>query len=388
MKKAIVLCLCLAVLMTGCAKKEPIQSPIEEIPSQSPVQPEASQEVTVGIIDNEQAEINSELISVSVPLICEQVNAEDGTELFAYQRQHMQLTFPNAEVAEKVILDFLNRVDATGEDAEFILEAAKNDYTPNSQWFPYFYQVVYNPTRIDYGVLSLFGVQNSFSGGMHGSKSCVAANYDMMTGDILTLGSIMHMDATKEDFIKIIIEKLESNADFLGLYSGFEEGVQSRLSVDEHLYEDFYFTTTGLCFFFAPYEIAPYTSGIITVEIPYNELPGLIYDGYFPAERQQIHGHMLVDFFKNTDMDQFSNIAEANLTANGEQMVIYPEGTVENIRIMISGDGKMMPDYTVFAAYEMRDHDAIVLAIDPDMVDDVSVSYFSGETQITMPLAE
>ena len=71
-----------------------------------------------------------------------------------------------------------------------------------------------------------------------------------------------------------------------------------------------------------------------------------------------------------------------------EQQILHIEGTVENVRIMISGDGKMMPDYTVFSAYEMHDHDAIVLAIDPDTVDDVSVSYFSGETQITMPLAE
>jgi hypothetical protein len=93
----------------------------------------------------------------------------------------------------------------------------------------------------------------------------------------------MHPDASKEDFITIILEKLSQIAEESDLFQGYEDGVRSRLGGDENLYEDFYFTSTGLCFYFAPYEIAPYASGIITVEIPYSELTGLIYDGYFLA---------------------------------------------------------------------------------------------------------
>ena len=253
---------------------------------------------------------------------------------------------------------------------------------------PYFYQIIYSPTRIDHGVLSLYGIQNSYSGGMHGSKSCTAANYDLMTGDTLTLGSIMHMDADKEDFIERILKQLDVIAEEYYLYDDYEEGVRNRLDGDENLYEDFYFTTTGLNFFFSPYEIAPYSSGIITVEIPYSDLPGLIYDGYFPAERQLIEGSMRSGSFMDTDMEQFDNMAEVNLVAGEEIIVAYPEGSVEDIRITIPGNGMNMPDYTVFAAFEMSDKDAVVISLPEESMDGILISYYSGSNHETIPLAE
>jgi hypothetical protein len=218
---------------------------------------------------------------------------------------------------------------------------------------PYFYQVIYSPSRIDHGVLSLSGTQNIYSGGTHGALSCVSVNYDLTTGDILTLGSIMHMDATKEQFIQIIIEKLASQAEELQLFAGFEDGVYQRLGGDENLYEDFFFTTTGLNFYFAPYEIAPYAAGVINVEIPYHELTGLIYDGYFPAEREEVHGRSTSTAFEDTDMVQFNSMAEVALTPGESTVVVYPDGKVEDIRIVTPGDGMSIPEYTVFAAFEM-----------------------------------
>ena len=176
----------------------------------------------------------------AVPAFTETFSLDDGTELFSYTAQNMQLLLPDEEIADKVILNFLNRIDAARFDAESVLTAAQSEYDPNSNWLPYFYQIIYSPTRIDHGVLSLSGTQNIYSGGTHGALSCVSANYDLTTGDILTLGSIMHMDATKEQFIQIIIEKLASQAEELQLFDGFEDGVYQRLGGDENLYEDFF----------------------------------------------------------------------------------------------------------------------------------------------------
>ena len=279
MRKTVLLLLCIAMLLAGCSVKDdtvhtlPDPGFIEDAPNDEPA---------------EELESETQLLAVSVPAATERFIHEDGTELFSYTSQHMQFVFPDAEVADKVILDFLNRVDASRTDADSILSSAQNDYTDADTWFPYFYQIIYSPMRIDHGVLSLFGMQHSYSGGIHGSKSCLAANYDLLTGDVLTLGSIMHMNADKEDFIKIIIEKLNEIADEAYLYENFEEGVRSRLGGDENLYEDFYFSSTGLCFFFSPYEIAPYSSGVISVEIPYEKLGGIIHDAYFPAERDRL----------------------------------------------------------------------------------------------------
>lgn len=380
MKKSLTLTLCLLILLSGCRSHS---EPVQTLPFEEPVQVTPETEATT-----EEMDLSDSLLAVSVPAVTERITHENGTELFTYTAQHMQLVFPDADVADKVVLDFLNRVDASQTDAESILTAAKNDYDASVTWFPYFYQILYSPTRIDHGVLSLFGTLNSYSGGMHGSKSCIAANYDMMTGDVLTLGSIMHMEASKEEFIQIILEKLDAIAEERYLYEDYEAGVRSRLEGDENLYEDFYFTTTGLSFFFSPYEIAPYSSGIITVEIPYSELPGLIYDGYFPEEREQVYGSVHTGSFTLTDMEQFSNMAEVTLVTGEEILVAYPDGKVEDVRIVIPGDGMNMPDYTVFAALEMSDHDAVVISLSEEMIEGINIAYTSDGTSVTIPLSE
>ena len=381
MKRILIFILGLALMITGCAKPDvqTASQPQDTIVTDS-IEPETTNEI-------DEEEYVRALLAVSVPATCEKYTHTNGDEIFSYTAQHMQLIHPNASVAEKVVLDFLNRVNTARINAESILAAAKNDYTDDGTWHPYSYQVLYSPTRIDYGVLSLYGVQNSFSGGMHGNRSSVAINYDLMTGDILTLGSIMHADAKKEDFINLVNDKLKAMKDEYQLYDHYKDGVTDRLGGDENLYEDFFFTSTGLNFFFSPYEIAPYSSGIITVEIPYSELPGLIYDGYFPEERQVINGKMLTSTFDISSAEMFNNMAEVNLAPEGSAYVIYPEGEVENIQVHVAGDMMNVPDYTVFAAHEMSGKDAVVINLTDDLISRISVSYAVNNDIITIPLS-
>jgi len=387
MKRLFLLLLCSLILLTGC-KAKPEQD--EYIPQLAPdTVPAENPETIPEESATEPTEFEmTEMLSVSVPTFTETFALDDGTELFQYTAQNMQLLLPNEEIADRVILDFLNRVDSGRLDAESVLSAAQSDYIPESDWVPYYYQIIYSPTRIDHGVLSLFGTQSSYSGGMHGSLSCVSANYDLTTGDILTLGSIMHMDATKEQFIQIIIDKLHEQADELQLFDGFEDGVYHRLGGDENLYEDFYFTSTGLGFFFAPYEIAPYSAGIISIEIPYSELPGLIYDGYFPAEREQVQGKLTSGLFMEMDMTQFNSMAEVTLTPDEPLIVVYPEGKVENIRVIVPGNGKNIPSYTAFAALEMSQNNAVLMSATREETGLISVEYMSEGTQKSLVFAE
>lgn len=335
-----------------------------------------------------EPEIMTALATVSVPVTTDVFSLDDGTELFSYSYQHMDLVFPDAAIADKVTLEFLNRVDASRTESENMLTLAQTDYAESEQWIPYFYRVIYNPMRIDHGVMSLFGMQNSYTGGMHGNVSTIAANYDMTTGDVLTFGSIMHENANKEDFIKIIIENLEEMADEYYLYDDYEVAVRQRLEGDENLYEDFYFSATGLNFFFSPYEIAPYSSGIITVEIPYSDLPGLIYDGYFPPERQIIDGSLHTGLFTDADMEQFNNMVEIILPDGEELHVIYPVGAVDDVTVTVHGDQKTYPDYTVFRAFEMADNDAVVLHLPNGQADKISITYLSDSQKQELSLTQ
>lgn len=373
MKRILALLLCLGILLCGCAKKEDNTGTIPA--------------VVPDVTQAPEAEIMTALAAVSVPATTENFCLEDGTEIFSYSYQHMSLIFPDGNVANKITLDFLNRVDATRPESETILKAAQANCETTDPWFPYFYRVLYSPVRMDHGVMSLFGTQSSFNGGMHSNISAIAVNYDMMTGDVLTFGSIMHPDAEKESFIQLVLEKLEAVKEDYYLYDDFEIAVRARLGGDENLYEDFFFTQTGLNFFFSPYEIAPYASGIISVEIPYSELPGLIYDGYFPAERQVVNGKMKSGIFMKTDMTRFNNMAEVILSDGKDLRVVYPMGSVEDIRISIAADGMTMPAYTVFAALEMSDKDAVVLNIPDALLEGTTVTYQSGGEEFSIGIS-
>lgn len=388
MKRFLSVFVCLVLLLTACSNKQSAESTIA--PAYSEPEPQVTttqapeQEITEPMMPDEY----TELLAVSMPALTETFTADDGTELFSYTAQSMQLIHPDGVIADNVMLDFFNRLDAVQEEVQHVFSSAKANYAGSENWYPYFYQIIYSPTRIDHGVLSLFGTQNSYSGAQHGNLSCVAANYDLTTGDVLTLGSIMHMDATTDDFIALLIPKLAAMADELGLFEGYEEGVQSRLSGDENLYEDFFFTNTGLSFFFAPYEIAPYASGVITVEIPYEELPGLIYDGYFPEEREHVEGKLTSGLFMTTDMEQFNSMAEVTFAEGESIIVIYPEGKVEDIRIVAAGDGKNKPSYTAFAALEMSPNNAVLLGVTQEDAKYISIEYMTEGSLKTLSFAE
>ena len=388
MKRFLSVCICFTLLLSACSNKQNINSTIPPAYSEPESQSDTTEATDLELTEPSMPDEYTELLAVSVPAETEIFTADDGTEIFSYTVQDMQLIHPDELIADAVMYDFYKRIEAVQNDVQQVHAAAQAEYTMSENWYPFFYQIIYSPTRIDHGVLSLFGTQNSYSGTQHGNLSCVAANYDLTTGDVLTLGSIMHMDASTEDFIDLLIPKLEGMADELGLFDGFEEGVKSRLSGDENLYEDFFFTSTGLSFFFAPYEIAPYASGVITVEIPYEELPGIIYDGYFPEEREYVEGKLNYGSFMETDMQQFNSMAEVNLTTGDAIMVVYPEGTVEDIRIAMPGDGKNLPGYTVFAAQKMSANNAVILSLTQDESQNISIEYWTNGSSNQLVFAE
>lgn len=336
----------------------------------------------------EQDANNDAFIAVSVPLKTDFYYLDDGTELFSYSYQDMDFTYPNEVVADKVKLDFMNRVNITRSESENLFELAQNDYAQRDLWFPYFYRVNYNPTRIDRSILSLYGMQNSFSGGMHGNISCIAANYDLTSGDPLTLGSIMHGDAKKEDFIQLVIASLKESADDYYLYDDYEVAVHQRLCGDENLYEDFFFTDTGLNFFFSPYEIAPYASGIITVEIPYSDLNGLIYDGYFPPKQEAFEGTIKTGLFMETDMERFANMVEVVLPEGEQLYVIYTDSTAHDVKVSVLGDQIGIPDHTVFVAQKLTEQDALVLHVPIGQENNIFITYQSSGTLHRLALAE
>lgn len=377
MKRIICILACLC-LLGGCSKKTTTAEPIN---TTIPVEDTVPVAETPIVIPDQQA-----MYALSVPAITEITRSEDDTVIFSYTHQSINLSLPEQDVADRVINDFKGRIYAGKLTADSILAAAETDYKPSDSWTPYLYDLTYSPMRMDQGVLSLFGNCVTYSGASHPEKLGVSASYDLVTGDVLTLASIMTPDATVEDFCKLTIDKLNTIKNEKYIYDGFEYTVEHHFAQDESLNQNWYFSTTGLCFYFAPYEIAPYSSGIIIAEIPYNELVGLIYDGYFPAERETAAGTLQVTDLNNTDISQFTQIPELILNPDGSVVFLHTNGLLWNVKIESgvwhNNGATFTPVYTAFFAASLSPGDAVMLQTNE--LSDLRISYNNGiDTVIT-----
>ncbi len=366
MKKGLIFLTAFGMLLTLCGCATPDSAPTE---STDPVSTSAPAETT------QTPSMQQPLSAVYVPLITEQTAAEDGTNIFSFTYQNMSLTLQEPEIADKVIVDFLNRIELTRPEAESILSQAKQDYSSSANFRPYLCQVSYNPTRIDQGILSLFGNFTTYKGGTHPEHSNVSANYDLINGDVLTLAGILQVDADTGDFCKLVLDELALLKDKLFLYPDYENMVNRRFAIDPTQDEDFYFTPTGLCFYFAPYEIAPYSSGTITIEIPYEKLVGILHDSYFPAEKNLSDSSIQVTPFDEEQASQFTQITEAVLNKEGTMLLLHTDNIVHNIRITASANPPQTQQHTVFAAYTLTPGDAIMLQATPEELANLHLTY-------------
>lgn len=323
------------------------------------------------------------MVAVAVPAVTENTTADNGTVLFQYTYQHMSLVHSKPDIADKIILNFLNRVDGTKSTAQSTADLAKNNYNGSQNWTPYVYHITYSPTRIDHKVLSLFGNNVVFSGANHPERTCVSASYDMQTGDVLTLASIMHKDASVEDICKLVLERLDELAEGDYLYENYKNTVTERFKGDASTDEAWYFTQTGLCFYFAPYEIAPYASGVITVEIPYEKLKTILHEDYLQESRNIPSGTVTIAPFDVNKQDQFSHIAEVVVSTGGNMYTAQTSGYVQDVRVILND---RTSNYTVFAANVLSAGDAVMIQTDETQRQQMKLSYKTGNQTITTPI--
>lgn len=378
MKKRIslLLTICLAFSLTGCfGPKDVLPDASETISAGTQPTTDTTQPATTPT----EPETEETMLAISVPAVTDNTTASDGTVLFQYTYQNLSLVLHKPAVADKVILDLINRIDSTQAEAQGVADMAKSAYNGNQNWVPYLYHLAYSPTRIDQRVLSLFGNKVVYSGAAHPDRFGISASYDLTTGDVLTLASIMTKDAKTDDFCNLVLEGLYGRAEGDYLYENYAQTVKQRFTSDASKDEAWYFTTTGLCFYFAPYEIAPYTSGVITVEIPYEKLQGLLYSAYFPAQRKEAAGSITISPFAEVDTDKFSDIAELVADNGGKMYMIYTDSQVQNIQITQNDSAG---SYTIFAANTLSADDAIMIQANDDILRDIEITYRSNGEMI------
>ncbi len=363
----LLLVLCLVLQLSGC-KFLPEPTGSTQQTTTTPTPGADPTEISSEPVDPApSAPPSAPLVSLALPAVTHSTTAADGTVIFDFTSQNISLIAPDADVAQNIILDFLNRVDAASGTADSVLNRAKSAYQGQENWTPYLCTLSYRPVRIDSGVLSLFGTLSSYYGSPHPETVYSALNYDLITGEPMTLGDILPDTATIQDLLDKTLTVLKKNEKTLYLYEGYEDTVRSHFS-GSSLQNAWYFSTAGLCFYFAPYEIAPYASGVVIAEIPYTDLAGIINDSYFPAELEAPRGEIAVSPFSAAAVETLTRFSEVVLTPQSEKLLLTTDYMVQNIRIesgFWSATGALYtPQHTVFASSALTATDGIMVEAD------------------------
>lgn len=356
---AIVLTVCTVLSICSC-KQQPQQDTTASTSADS-------QTNTDNIIENLPVD-QKPMYAISLPPVHDATENENKNVVFHYTYQNISLILPEPEVADKIIVDFLNRTDTVAKAAADMRESAQDAYPIYGQ--TWMLQSLYAPMRFDTGVLSLFGEKVSYTGSAHSLNFGQAVTYDLLTGNPLRLMEILNHNVSASTLCSLVIESLTEIKDKVNLKSSYQQIVTQIFNDGLASCERWYFSQKGLCFYFDIYEIAPYTSGCITAEIPYSKLVGIVKDAYFPSEYDSINGTVSAVKFTEKILDNFTQFAEIILDQNSSKILFYTDRAVSNIRIQSAGSS-ISPNNApgsgnvVFAAHTLTPGDAIMLEVDP-----------------------
>ncbi len=328
MKKLRFICYALsAIMLLSACQNTGAQKPTDSI-----TEPSVTETPTTPATEPEATPVFENMYSVALPVTTENYYAENQELLYSYFRQTMYLNLQDIDVTDKIVRNYAERMEASNTLSKDILSSAESSYNAGSAFTPYSYEIQYNVTRIDQSILSLFGHVVQIGDTPRANSNLISINYDMVTGDVLTVGSILYHLDTKDDLAALAISTLEGRND-IRLFEDFRDTVSERFSRDESTDEDFYFSANGLCFYFAPNEIASRSYGTVVVEIPYNELTQIIGDPYFPPERSYTNGNVTIHKFTEQDYDSYQQFVDVIADEDGSKLLLTTDTAVQDVRI-------------------------------------------------------
>lgn len=236
---------------------------------------ETSNDNTTG--QNNQPANDSGVVIIESKTVEDQDTADDGTVIYSRSYTQPLVTIAgNAAAAEKINADIQSRVDAfTASDSlrkeshEYYELASKEG---DSNFFEYNESLEFEKVRSDANVISFIITSSGYMGGAHGYYNSFGINYDTKTGELLDFAAL------SEDADKFHNDTLAYNRELAQTdeYKErmFPEDFLDYSELETVLYADekWYLSDEGLTFISNPYELGPYSSGIIEFVIPYDKL--------------------------------------------------------------------------------------------------------------------
>lgn len=275
-------------------------------------------------------------MTVSYGFEDKELKSDDGTTYYRQSLGTATVSSKDERAAERINSSLAELYVRFGADAEYTQRVAE-DQTDGEQ-IALSYYCAPSVTRCDTRVLSaVFDVSQDI-GGIHADSTRTSRSYNADNGSLLTLADIAKNEEQLKTFIKNYVIGLAAGDDYKEggvsiLFDDFESTINDLVDAGAN----WYFSDGGLVFYANPYDIAPYSRGVLLFEIPYSALEEFIDEGFMPAEYEGENGMLLADDGDKLDRSSLNILGTVTVDEDGQSVVLSAEETVYNVKIYTSG---------------------------------------------------
>lgn len=307
-------------------------------------------------------------MTVSYGFEDKELKSDDGTTYYRQSLGTATVSSKDERAAERINSSLAELYVRFGADAEYTQRVAE-DQTDGEQ-IALSYYCAPSVTRCDTRVLSaVFDVSQDI-GGIHADSTRTSRSYNADNGSLLTLADIAKNEEQLKTFIKNYVIGLAAGDDYKEggisiLFDDFESTINDLVDAGAN----WYFSDGGLVFYANPYDIAPYSRGVLLFEIPYSALAEFIDESFMPVEYQGDNGMLLADDGDKLDRSSLNILGTVTVDEDGQSVVLSAEETVYNVKIYTSGRMLWQRNYlTTGEGVEVK-------SFIPDAQPNIAVSY-------------
>lgn len=275
-------------------------------------------------------------MTVSYGFEDEELKSDDGTTYYRQSLGTATVSSKDERAAERINSSLAELYVRFGADAEYTRRVAEDQ--PDGEQIALSYYCAPSVTRCDTRVLSaVFDVSQDI-GGIHADSTRTSRSYNADNGSLLTLADIAKNEEQLKTFIKNYVIGLAAGDDYKEggvsiLFDDFESTIKDLVDAGAN----WYFSDGGLVFYANPYDIAPYSRGVLLFEIPYSALEEFIDEGFMPVEYESENGMLLADDGDKLDRSSLNILGTVTVDEDGQSVVLSAEETVYNVKIYTSG---------------------------------------------------
>lgn len=275
-------------------------------------------------------------MTVSYGFEDEELKSDDGTTYYRQSLGTATISSKDERAAERINSSLAELYVRFGADAEYTRRVAEDQ--TDGERIALSYYCAPSVTRCDTRVLSaVFDVSQDI-GGIHADSTRTSRSYNADNGSLLTLADIAKNEEQLKTFIKNYVIGLAAGDDYKEggvsiLFDDFESTINDLVDAGAN----WYFSDGGLVFYANPYDIAPYSRGVLLFEIPYSALEEFIDEGFMPVEYEGENGMLLADDGDKLDRSSLNILGTVTVDEDGQSVVLSAEETVYNVKIYTSG---------------------------------------------------